>query len=214
VILWRRNRLWFTACVVPLALLLVASALGRYPMLGRLIVFVVPIMIVVLAVAFDSLAARSLPAAISALVVLHVHPLLSTIVQMQPRKEPGIEDFADRLAREPREGDGLYIDDTTKYAYLFYEWKQPPAIAPIDTEGVGLVGPVLGQHHPYLDQLHPLFGKERVYVLVSTFVIPKEQVEWDDFITRYLDERGGVPLEIVRSSDFLFVIYDLTEARP
>jgi hypothetical protein len=183
-------------------------------MIGRLILFAVPILMMMLAVAFDAFSRRSLPPVLLALLLLHVHPALVTFSSIEVRDEPGIEAFAERLSVEPKQTDGIYIDDTSKYAYLYYEWKNPPAIPPIDTSSVGLIDAVTGSDHPYLHQLDQLFGKERVFVLLSTFAVPFETVHWDDYITDYLDRSGGVRLEEVRSPDYLFVVYDLTEATP
>jgi hypothetical protein len=213
-ILWRKSRPMFAACLAPLAILIVASALGRYPLLGRLIVFLVPVSMVVLAIALDALAARSMTAVLVAFLALHVFPASDALELVRPPPKPDLADFAKRISVEPRPADGLYIDDTTKFAYLYYDWRYPPAIPPIDTSSIGLTNVKLGEDHVYLDQLFPLFGRDRVYVLVSTFNIPVEIVPFDVFITDYLDRRGGRRLEEARSPSHLFVIYDLSDATP
>jgi hypothetical protein len=177
-------------------------------------VFLVPVSMVVLAIALDALAARSMTAVLVAFLALHVFPASDALELVRPPPKPDLADFAKRISVEPRPADGLYIDDTTKFAYLYYDWRYPPAIPPIDTSSIGLTNVKLGEDHVYLDQLFPLFGRDRVYVLVSTFNIPVEIVPFDVFITDYLDRRGGRRLEEARSPSHLFVIYDLSDATP
>lgn len=212
-ILAKRSRPNFALLVLPGLLLLVASALHRYPVQSRLVLFLVPLLAIGLGIAFDAFADRARGPVLVAIALILVHPALETARYLRPQSGPDLRDFAQLLSTEPSPLDAIYVDDTTRYAYLYYEWAYPPPIPPIDTSSVGLSGNVaVGKPHPYLKQLHPLFGKPRVFVLISNYGVPYEPAIWTNYITDYFDRAGGKRLVEIRGESHWYLVYELSSA--
>ncbi len=214
VVIGRRRRAFAAALVAPLLLLLIASALGRYPALARLILFTVPIMVIGIASALGwlwerSATTRGLAVAMGGLLLVQTFTQAPRL--LIPSGAPDTADFARRLNVELRPTDGLFVDDDLEWSFKYYRWRYSLAVAPIDTSPSPPEYPkVVGTDQAYLHQLDPLFGKDRVWLVLSDFERPGRGASYDAFVTDYVERHGGRALERVRGNGVSLALYDLS----
>ena len=208
----KKSPSFLIAMIVPLFLLLVASALGRYPVLERLILFTVPIMVLGIAAA----ASTKLDwIAVALTLVISFGAVKQTVALLEPAEGPDIADFAARMSAEVQPEDGVFIDDAVQWTWLYYGWRHPLRAEKIDTSKIRHDDFFeIGKPQAHLQQLAPLFGKKKVWVVLSDFPKAGRGATFDKYYTHYLESRGGRLLESVRGQGLLLAIYDLSEAHP
>lgn len=218
-VIFRRNRAFLIALLCPLVLLVTASALGRYPIGPRLILFVVPIQAIGLGAAGGALLARETRGArwatAVALVIAFGGAVLEARGRLEPTLGPDVADLAEKLAREARPTDGIFIDDDVQWSFLYYDWKYEIPGERIDTSKIRPETVfVVGEWQEHLKQLEPLFSKKRAWLLLSTFYRPGRGATFDRYYTAYVESRGGRRIEETRADGHLLVLYDLSGASP
>jgi hypothetical protein len=192
----------------PIALALLASGLQRYPFSGRLLLFAVPALLLLvaegatLALASHAAAGRSLGVAFAA--VLCFHPAVCAgyhLLRPVSREElrPVIGHVAARL--EP--GDLVYVYYGARWAFRFYAphhaFRRDQVI-----EGA----PSRDDWRGYLRQLDALTGRARVWLLFS-HVHTKSGVDEEAFFLQALAARGH-QLESAHAPGAAAYLYDLT----
>ncbi len=155
------------ALVVPGVLALVASAFHKYPFAGRLLLFLVPLLLLGVARGAWALlsvlrTARQPFAAALFLAVLIAAPVLETIqnARRPPRREQ-LGELLTELRGRVEPGDAVYLHWGAVPAFTFYNRDDPFPV------------PVIrgGEHHrdptAYRDELRRLAGRSRVWVVFS-----------------------------------------------
>lgn len=163
---WRERWPVVVAVVVPAALALVASGLHKYPFAGRLLLFYVPIMLLVVARGAWAVASALRPtmplAAFGLLSLLVFAPLLETYQQMKkPLREEQITEVLAELRGRVQAGDKVFIYWGGVPAFTFYT-RNDPFPVPV----------VLGVEHrdgrtEFRDELRQFIGEPRVWVVFS-----------------------------------------------
>jgi hypothetical protein len=189
------------AIVLPAVLALLASGVHKYPFAGRLLLFLVPLMLLAVgrgAWAVASALRPSQPFA-AALVVglLLLAPLLETYQQVRRpmRCEQLTEVLADVKARlEP--GDKVYLYYGGVPAFTFYTREAPfPGNVILGNEH-------RGRRTAYRDELRELAGEPRVWIVFSH----RHQAE-ESLLRAYADGLGECRDEFHRSGATAF-LYD------
>jgi 4-amino-4-deoxy-L-arabinose transferase-like glycosyltransferase len=154
------------ALVLPALLALFASGLNKYPFAGRLLLFLVPLMLVGVArgawVVISALRQSQPFAAYVVLGVLLFAPLLETYQQIRrPLREEQLTPLLTELRKHLQPGDKVYMYYGGVPAFKFYTHDNP---YPADV--------ILGNEYrdcrtAYRDELRQLAGEPRVWVVFS-----------------------------------------------
>lgn len=165
--MWRENRTVAAAVVLPAAFALLASGLHKYPFAGRLLLFLVPLML--LGVARGAAAVVSAlrsPQPLAAVVVLGVlvaAPCLEAYQELRrPMRYEQLAPVLDGVRREWQPGDRMYVYYGAAPAFTFYTRADP---FPAGSVTLGAEG--RKDRLEYRGQLLPLKGSPRVWLVFS-----------------------------------------------
>ncbi len=193
----------------PAAFLLLASALGRYPLVGRTLLF----LLVPLALAFgegghvaiSAFRSRRASTAGGALVLaaLAVIAILPTLHLAVPRRSEELKPVLNYLERHRLGGDALYVAYNAQYAVAYYHLCScggfdPERVWPFEVGGRSndtpamrsgsrnlIVGSTRSASGEQGQDLKPFLGRPRVWILVAD--LPSWQL---DPLLRYADAAG------------------------
>ena len=218
---WLVRRSKVNAAIVtgPYLIAFAAATLGLYPFDGRLLLFLYPTMIVLIAVGLAEGWSRSwwLPRAVAA---------LSVVVFMATSGAALIEDVRYSIGRHPTPGDVMaelfesiqpedrvYVQSAVVYQYDFYvralRGNDPPWVVrgkkfPLSQRF--LLG---DESHGLIEQLRAFRGRPRVWVILPTFRwpdVPGPTLE--RWVVDYLD-RHGRRLSKIEGAEVRAYLYDL-----
>jgi hypothetical protein len=204
IALWRRRSVhgaWFAGT---LAMALVASSLGKFPIAPRLWLFLTPVIVLLVAAGVDEVWQRTR---------LHYRPLAPVLVCLllalptvgaarDAVRPPGREEIRPLLAHirsRYQEGDALYVYHAAQYATRYYA-----------TRGLDFPGEVVIGEGRYQgdDEVARLRGRGRVWVLFSHVRKPDGMNE-EKLLVHFLD-RAGFRLETRRETGAALYLYDLS----
>jgi hypothetical protein len=186
---------------IPPVLVLFASALHKYPLVGRTLLFLLPSVALCLAEGVRVLTARRRTLVFGGLfgaTALAAIGLLPAIHLAQPRASEGIRPALRELGRRQERGDTLYVGHLAQYGFVYYHLCDcagfdPADVWPFELTGgpsgaapaliprtkrlvIGVVNLPQGNYRP---DVRALVGRRRAWVLVSE--IPDYQLR--PFIT-------------------------------
>jgi hypothetical protein len=155
------------AVVLPGAFALLASGLHKYPFAGRLLLFLVPLLVLGVArgawVVLDALRAAQPVAAAAVLGVLVAAPCLEAYQEVKrPMRYEQITDVIDQVRGQWQPGDRMYVYYGAEPAFRFYTREAP---FPADAVTVGTEA--RGDRLEYRGQLATLKGSPRVWLMFS-----------------------------------------------
>ncbi len=208
VTLWSEERSLLLILVLPIGFTLVASGLRQYPFGHRLILFLEPSLLLVMAAGADRLrtATRTSASFVSPLLLalLFVEPVASATRSLVSAKRyedvrPAVRQLSDRW----RPGDTLYLYFDAQYAFRYYA----------EREGIALDRVVVGTSSESrwsedLSDLVKLRGKGRVWFLFSHVHQRGGLAAEDRFFLVHLD-RIGKEVEKFEAADVSLYLYDL-----
>lgn len=210
IALWRRGYRqggWFAGT---LALVWIASSLGKYPVAMRLWLFLAPVMILVVALGVDEVWRRTRPtfpvlAPILACALLAYPALGAAQVALRPREKEEIRPLLQHMRDRYRDGDVFYVYRPTQWAARYYA-----------ARGLGFPGEVIigtggqgGRDHGERD-VEELHGRGRVWVLFA-HVLKAGGLD-DEKLFLYLLDRVGVQRDARRETGASLYLYDLSRA--
>jgi len=198
-----RNRTRFGVLIFPALVALAFSAAHKYPFQGRLLLFLVPSMLLLIGAGTQVLwenTRATVALGMVFLILLFVNPVLVAGFHfVKPEVVEESRPVVQYLRQHFLEGDVLYIDYLAGFAFTYYGPR----------EGLGNVRPIIGKkaignlaaQSKNLDQLR---GRRRAWVLLSD-----NNSEEVDFIHYYLDSMGRRldSFESIKSSVYC---YDLS----
>ncbi len=182
--LWRRSRVAAMVFVVPVAGAMAASAVGQYPLEGRLGFFLAPVAVVLVSMGIAALA-RVAPAPrwgeASMALLLTAPPLAATLQHLPPYTLQHTRPLLERLRAEYRPGDRVYIPYGGWQAWWYYA----PRL------GLAEVPAIVGTcHHTdlgsYAAEVRQLQGATRGWILF----VPAGELQQPDAILRTADTLG------------------------
>ena len=205
----RRNA--FTLLLLPVALTLLASGVHRYPFRGRLLLFLVPSVILLIASGLETIHRKtrdSVPL-LGVLLVgfLFFHPLMeASRYFVRPHSVEEIRPVIAYMEKHRASGDLLYSYYGSKESLDYY--RQLGVIGPIDT----VIGVESREHwKPYREDLDKLHGNPRVWVLFS-HVYREGGVDEERLFLDHLDGEGK-RLDSSLAIGASVYLYDLTQEK-
>ncbi len=211
VFLFRRDWRLGAVALSPLPVALVASALHKYSLLGRMLLFATPLFILILAGGVDGLASllknRYLSHGSRLILAAYLiwTPLNVSFAEfVQPKMRENIKPTLEYLSEYRKPGDTLYVYYNAAPAFRFYASQYRLA----------LDNTVIGVDHSadpkaYYAELNQLDGRKRVWLLFS-HVYEQGEFNEKDFILNYMDQLGEKVKEYrVPATSVYLYLYDL-----
>lgn len=207
LVLVRNEWRLLVALVGPLLLALAASAVHKYPFAGRLLLYAVPAMVLMVAYGAALIAARLSEVArwggFVTLAILFVAPVAECrwLLKVMPHQEDAREAIA-HVHANWQPGDKLYVYYGAVPAFAYYQPRYP---FPKDAVVLGIENRDEDQRR-FQVEIAPLDEKSRVWV-----VLAHRQTQEETAIQAYLDAMGQRE-EQKKWSDAGIMRYDLTTA--
>jgi hypothetical protein len=163
VALFREKPVAAALLLAPVAFTLLASGLQRYPFGDRMVLFLVPAMLVVIAAGAEFIRRHSIPlVGLIALGLLFFAPLLGSAGKLvEPGKGEQIEPLLAHLHEHRQDADLVYVYPAAYPGYLFHA---PEYGLPTDPANV-VRGSTTGDWGDYLRDLDRLRGRARVWLV-------------------------------------------------
>ena len=241
VAVFRRERSAFVMWIAPGALSLLAALARLYPFEGRLILFVVPALYLLVAEGAQEVLLRTRPGGVllagTLIFLLLLHPVAAALDGVErPRYFEQIRPVLEHVSRARRSGDVVYLYYAAQYAVRYYmetrrlsvaEAPTSELLAPTARVATGAVGyePALVSRPPsfyvgsdsrgdssrYRRELDALAGHPRVWILFSHIVTWSSADERRPLLD-HLD-RIGTRLEAFEEPGASAYLYDLRALR-
>ena len=203
-IYYRSSKLLILAAPIPFVLL--AAFLRKYPFLDRLLLFLVPLLLLLIAEGIRVSARRNVLAGFALGAALFVQPMINAVVNV--RADPGREDIRPALAYVKsnwQEGDVLYVHYAVKRLFKYYAGRTG---FEDDDYFKGAKKP--DDPAEFLQDLAELRGNRRVWVL---FLIRNERTaqerQWFLEQVASLGER----VDAIETTGISVFLYDLSQTK-
>jgi len=219
---------------VPPILVLVVSAFHKYPLVGRTLVFVLPLVALALGEGLRVLVRGPRPKVVLggavAATVLGALALLPAVHLVQPHANEGMRPALEDLGRHARRGDTLYVGHLAQYGFVYYHLCGCAAFDPARYWPFGISGSpsgaaaamiprtprlVLGAVNlpegNYRPDVRTLTGRRRVWVLVSEIPTGSLQPFLDALRQRGRELRAFGPYGVRGTAASLY-LFDLSRA--
>jgi hypothetical protein len=201
------NRHPFYILTLPILIVLVASALHRYPFGGRLILFIVPSIMIFIGEGVDQVIHQTKHAGrivgVSLCVLLFCQPVFKAASHLlHPIEKEEIKPVLNYLKQHFQDGDGLYLYHSSWKAFKYYT----------NRYGLEDVQLLRGVYSPknwpnYVNDLKNLSGNERMWILFS-HVIKNNRIDEEMFFLHVLDGMGR-QVDSFTSKGASVYLYDL-----
>jgi hypothetical protein len=207
--LYKLNRPRLAALLLPFFLTLVASALHKYPFGSRLILFLAPAVILLMAegAALVLTTTRSRPViGVTLLVLMFLHPVMwDGYYVVHPRYESEIKPCMAYLQQHRRPGDVIYVYYRAEPAFTFYAPRYGLDFPACCTVGVDSRYDWNG----YEKDLGRLAGNKRVWIIFA-HIYNWVNVDDEDLFLHFLNNLG-TQVDSLHSSGSVLYLYDLSE---
>jgi hypothetical protein len=191
--LWRGQRGTLLLALAPLPFLLAAAALHKYPASGRLVLFLAPSLVLVIAAGVEELrsavGSRCPGFTVILLTLLFFGPVrhaLGNVVEPEGKAE--LKTVLEQVSQHRQAGDWVYVHKNAWPAFVYYSdlhgFPQDERVVRGDVPG-RIDGRLDGVAAACLRELQPLRGHKRVWVIVSTI-----QPEVEDALVLALEQWG------------------------
>ena len=185
----RKNSVLFGMLVFPLIFLAIASALHRYPMGSRLILFAVPNFIIFIAEGAEYITTnakhKSVEVGIVILLLLFFYPFTSTLKHLhKPRTNEELRQTLEYIDKRKSENDVVFLLKRSQRAFEYYRKR-------LDFRGVTVIEASAWptQFDRLKEELDNLRNFKRVWVVWTLRI--SGAINQDDIVYRYLDNLGN-----------------------
>jgi hypothetical protein len=211
VTLFARNRGWLVLLLTPLLFALLGSGLHKYPFYGRLLLFLVPFLLLLVAEGAERIRCLTAPAAPSVGVILIglllFHPTAIALrFLVHPRTREEIRPVLASVREKAAPGDGLYVYGGAAPAFRYYANRY--AFPPDRTS----IGEWRRELNAYRQDLQALSGGGRRW-FVFAHTQAQDGSDEEKPLLSMLDGIGR-RLDAVRAPGASAYLYDLGGARP
>jgi hypothetical protein len=196
--MFKRNRDTLVILFFPALVTIVASALQRFPLRGRLVLFFAPFLAILIAEGimriFEMSRAKRLYAGVLFVVLLFLNPLANAVVHVRypeaARLRMGhseeIRPVLQYIRDHWREGDLMYVFNPSECAFRYYS-----LVLGVDFREVIVGGNLMEDfENEYRRELDRLQGRDRVWVLFSFFSNKKGEINEESCMVGYLEVIG------------------------
>lgn len=212
LVLVRRDQKLSGFLLAPIGVTFLASLLGRYPLGGRLLLFLVPILLMVIGEGVAWIRGRFgrwSPAVEALLIITLLFKPVSADVKelLHPNRREDIKLAIQYIQAHQQPGDVWFIYHWARYQYWYYDelYKLSPATVRIGED----CGTDIACYTSDLDRLR---GHRRVWILFSHIWIG-DGLEEEDMSVQYLDSLGR-RLDRFSAKGARAYLYDLSEEPP
>lgn len=213
VSLFKTRKTVIALVMIPTALTLLAAILQKYPFSGRLLLFLVPLYLLVVAAGVEfvcqCLPRQRIPIAVCMTLILLYSPLFSAVSSMiyHPERE-GIKPVLKYISEQGRRGDLLYVYHGADVAFDFYSGYTQ------DYRGLDKLKIIKGidrtsDASSYQKDLKQLDGYPRVWLLLSHAWNPDANVDEEKLFCSLLDGMGRCLLRMKEAQASAYM-YDLS----
>jgi len=215
IALFLEKRAYASALALTLLFALIASSLRLYPLIGRLIQFLVPLGLLLIGKALEVfhgwIKPRPLLAVIVPLVLggyLLYSPFTTSLEYfIKPKYSEHIRPTLEYFKSAWREGDALYISYGAVPAFRFYA----PAYSLEEIRYEAGLYTDYTDPQRILQRIDSFKGQQRVWILIS-HVYEEGDFNEKDFLTSYLDQIGSKKREFREPGTSVYLyLYDLSE---
>jgi uncharacterized membrane protein len=207
--LYQNNRKVFSLVVLPTVFTLIASFLKKYPFAERLILFLVPSYIILVASGLACVRdkAKQLPVLGSLmLILLFLHPILSSAYHViKPRTREELKLVLKYFNEHIQPGDRLFIE-YYGYKSLMYYVDQCPRCSQIPIKS-WIIGDKNQDPERSLENIESLKDKKRVWVLFPHLRYEGDDGLQDALFFKYLSHRGKL-LQSSEISGMRYMFYE------
>jgi hypothetical protein len=166
IALFAEKRVELAMVLTPLPFTLLASGLHKYPFGDRMVLFLVPAVLLVIASGTEFILRRTSQSArfvgVTVLVLVFLAPVIGSVGKLiEPGKTEQIEPLLTYLQEHRQEGDPVYVFTSAWPAYLYHV----PAHG-LPTDAPVIRGSSGGDWANYLNDLDGLRGKPRVWLVL------------------------------------------------
>ncbi len=193
VVLWRRRRDVLLYTMLPLLATVAASALGKYPFQGRMLLFAAPLLLLLIAAGaaslwFDRNRQAQPSGAVAAALLIGLLFLPYSVYNgyhlVKPKTNEELKPVLAYMQARQQPGDAIYVYHSAQYAMRYYAPRYGL------TEEDYVVGVWAREDwDQYLAELQALAGKRRVWVIFSHLFVWQGTDEENVFL-HYLDNLG------------------------
>ena len=206
--LFGRSKRTAALLTIPAAVAVLASALHKYPLAGKFMLFFVPNLLLMVAegtVWIGDKARRFSPAIRALLIVLlFAQPVLVTgRALLWPRYPDDIKPAIRYIRSNERPGDGWYIYHFAKYQFWYYA-----ELYNLSVENVRIGSDCDGDWRCYAADLDGFVGRPRVWLLFS-HILTRDGTDEEQFLLQHLDGMGR-RLDAYKSTGARAYLYDLS----
>lgn len=194
----------FLFLLISILATLITSGFGFYPFGDRMILFLVPFFILLIARGVDYIHTYSFTMSVLVICLLFLHPIVSsTYYMVTPKKVEELRPVIKHIRQQWREGDVIYLYYASEPSFRYYSsssgFSFEPCIVGIEARN---------DWTEYLEDLERLRGHERVWFLFS-HVHKDSGVDEEKLFLQYLDKKGA-KLDSFRETGASVFLYDLT----
>jgi hypothetical protein len=205
VVLYRREKELLTVFIVTILMTLLASALRLYPFEGRLLLFMTPIVVLLVAqgIAYMQSRASSL-IGIALVLILLIHPVLRAAYHVvKPRAPEELRPVLEYVDENYQNGDVLYVYYASFNAYQYYVYRQ-------GYEHDYVVG--IESRDDWKQYYHDLSmqkGNPRVWIIMSHIAM-WHGVDEEKLVVSYLDMLG-TQMDAFKAPGAATYLYDMSD---
>jgi 4-amino-4-deoxy-L-arabinose transferase-like glycosyltransferase len=195
----------FFALISPALLTLLASGFQKYPFKGRLLLFIVPSLLLLIAEGAGQIRDRtrhnSTVIGTVLMGLLFLHPLYFASHRLvRPRTKEEIKPVISYVREHKQDEDVLYLYYASQYAFKYYSGRYG------FNDSDYIVGVGSDNWRDYISDLDKLCGNKRLWLLFSH----TSKQEKERFFLAYLDS-VGTRLDSFKSAGAAVYLYDLSE---
>jgi len=200
----------FISLTIPIIFTLIASGLHKYPFTGRLLLFLVPVFLFIIAEGAEQIIKRFKDVKIIGimfLLVLYFTPVttaLRGVIKGSPREE--IRPVLEYLVNNRQKGDTIYLFHWSSIVLGYYAERYN-----LDSEDFihGSFLPVEGKEF-YIKEINKIKGKERVWIIFSHTNPGYQGGESKKSLLKYLD-KSGIKVDSFEGHGASIYLYDLSK---
>ncbi len=222
LLLLRKGALRALFLLSTFGLLYVASALQKYPAVGRLLVFVAPLILMLCALGATAVLTtpkrwlRLTGAVLLGLSFISTGTLCFQRLGQTIHSQPDLKDSIAFILENHRPQDVIFVEDSLEWSFDYYAHRaglKNVAVFRMTQRDQRLPLRAGDDRHPQISELKVSLGRPRVWVLTpNSSPHVGESLTSDAFFKQYL-ERKGRPIQQLKTVDSTAFLYDLSGAQ-
>jgi len=210
ILMFYKKRKKFLILILPIVLTLIASSFKKYPFEGRLLLFITPAMILIIAEGINFVGEKASQGSkiigLSLVSILLIQPIiLAGYHVIKSRAPEELKSVMGYLKEHRQQGDIICLYHATAKAFRYYSEKSGFT----KNDSVVIIPEALNQWTNYFNALAEFKGNRRAWILFS-HIVTSHGVDEEKLFLSYLDIIG-TRLEVFKASGASIYLYDLRD---